>query len=71
MNFFEEKFFDFVKDNFKVILIVIDNVSELYFDSEEIDFVNSFEESMFFLVMLKKFVIGKILKGVIFLMCFR
>lgn len=71
MNFFKEKFFDFVKDNFKVILIVIDNVSELYFDSEEIDFVNSFEESMFFLVMLKKFVIGKILKGVIFLMCFR
>lgn len=68
---FLKDFFDFVKRNFKVMLILVDNVCELKFGCQEFDFVDSFEEKMFFLVLLKKFVIGKILKGVIVLILFR
>lgn len=71
LNLPKEKLLDFVKDNPKAILIVIDNVSESHSDSEETDFANSFEESMPFSVMLKKLVTGKILKGATLLTCSR
>ena len=71
LNLPEEKLLDFVKDNPKAILIVIDNVSESHSDRQESDFANSFEESMPFSVMLKKLVTGKILKGATLLTCSR
>ena len=71
LNLPEEELLDFVKDNPKAILIVIDNVSESHSDHQETDFANSFEERMPFSVMLKKLVTGKILKGATLLMCSR
>ena len=71
LNLPEEVLLNFVKDNPKTILIVLDNVRESHFDCQETDFANSFEERMPFSVMLKKLVTGKILKGATLLTCFR
>ena len=71
LNLPEEQLLNFVKDNPKTILIVIDNVSESNLDCQETDFANSFEERMPLSVMLKKLVTGKILNGATLLMCSR
>lgn len=71
LNLPKEELLDFVKDNPKTILIVIDNVSESHFDCQETDFADSFEERMPLSVMLKKLVTGKILKGATLLTCSR
>ena len=71
LNLPEEELLNFVKDNPKTILIVIDNVSESHFDCQETNFANSFQERMPLSVLLTKLVTGKILEGATLLTCFR